>query len=377
MARAIGLCVLYSLAIETLQFFGLPSGRVASVSDVLTNSFGAVVGATVARDWRLVVLPQPSMAEWLATLWTVMCVAVFIASGWAVSSPPVGVGRATIKVSPLPFIPGFGWFAGTVTRATVNGVEIPRGGSGNGPVIVAASGLKAASVHLEIVGRDSRVGEVPMLYVHPDSGFLPALVLSQDGSGLSLRVASRGERVGMTPLTLVLRDVLTATPDPAPLLSASGEIGGVPTRMAGGPTGGLNGVAARSAAELTVEARSTPELLELVASGDSAVLLRTATTGWALIQSLVPVSDVSGGWLTGVWLAGLMFPLSFWGWCGGSRRVAVTAMAALASAAAILTTVPLFGISRPPYWQWVVCAAALAAGALAAQFASSRRVITE
>lgn len=360
MRRAIALCVLYTLAIETLQFFGLPGGRVASVSDVLTNSFGAVTGAVIARDWRRVVFPQPTNAEWFATMWTVLSVAIFVASGWAVSSPLVVAELGTIKPSWLPVAPGFGWFAGTVTRAVVNGVEIPH--RGNGPVIVAESGLQAVEARVQIVGRDTRDGEVPILYLHPDTVPEPTFMLSQAGDGLSLRAASRGESVGMTPLTLVFRDAFR----PAPVRAdAIGERGQESPPAAGS--------AARSAGETTVEARATPALLEIVANGDSATLRRTATTGWALIQSLVPLSDARGEWLTGVWLVGLLFPMAFWGWCSGSRRLAMTAMAAIASAAAILATVPIFGISAPPFWQWAVCAAALAVGALAAQFTSSWR----
>ena len=362
MRRAIAVCVLYTLAIETFQYFGLPAGRVASVSDVLTNSAGAVAGALFVRYWRLFAFPAHRHARWLAAGWTAVCSAVFLASGWAVSSPTWRIERGTsyelsnaiaaldvlrggaIRLGPMPFTPGFGWFSASVTGAAFNGVAIPH--SGSGPVILVASGLGEIDAKIEVMGRDARDEDVPMVYMHSDVSAAPIFMLSQRGNDVSLRATSRGEGVGMTPLVAVLRDVLRAAP-----------------------------VGAADA--WAVSARATPALLEIAAGSDTAVLRRTATTGWALIQSLIPVSDVRGVWLTGLWLCGLLFPLGFWAWCSKHWRAEVIPLTSIITVAAIQSTVYLYGVSTPPLWQWMLCVAAFACGILAAQLTSSKRTFTE
>ena len=55
-----GICVAAALLIEVLQF-ALPTGRVASVSDVLLNSVGAAAVATVSVLWL-----RPRAERWVA-----------------------------------------------------------------------------------------------------------------------------------------------------------------------------------------------------------------------------------------------------------------------------------------------------------------------
>ncbi|MEO6447550.1 MAG: VanZ family protein [Gemmatimonadaceae bacterium] len=119
--RAVVGAVLVSLTIEFLQLAIIP-GRDASVSDLLTNSLGGMLGATGMRQWRELVYPQPRGARWLALAGMSMAVAVMSATAALLrpSVPEMGLWGQWAPQQ-LHFEP----FTGEVHAVRVNGFNVP------------------------------------------------------------------------------------------------------------------------------------------------------------------------------------------------------------------------------------------------------------
>jgi hypothetical protein len=71
-----------SLAIESIQF--LVPGRDPSLSDVLTNTTGAFLGAMVAHHWRAIALPCPAVDRWLVTVFGALWLTQVAGTAYAV-----------------------------------------------------------------------------------------------------------------------------------------------------------------------------------------------------------------------------------------------------------------------------------------------------
>jgi hypothetical protein len=190
---------------------------------------------------------------------------------------PVRVPSEAVTPSPLPFTPGFGWFAGVADSATVDDVAIP---PGTGPVIAGGP-----------CGHDSRRGTGAWSrcarghrrsYVHAPDVRVPALLLGQQGSGAIVRSTLRARRLGLRAPDLFVPDVFS--PD------------------------------ARGADDrVRLEARVVPGLLSLAArEGDGRTRQRhlrlSPALGWTLIQPVVRVDSPIAPMLTVAWLLAWLLP---------------------------------------------------------------------
>src|SRR5690606_12995429 len=65
-------------------------GRAATLSDVLTNTAGAVLAFTATRNFRLWLAPSPRTARWLAGAWGASWIAALVLSAWSLQpdTPP-------------------------------------------------------------------------------------------------------------------------------------------------------------------------------------------------------------------------------------------------------------------------------------------------
>ncbi|HEX8905828.1 MAG TPA: VanZ family protein, partial [Longimicrobiaceae bacterium] len=155
---AIAACAAFSLAVETLQQW-IP-GRDPSVSDLLFNSAGAVLGVALARSARVWLRPSPRAATLLSVGWATLLWALF-----------AGAGRLLAPVPPPTPQPGpttaalvRELFAGRVTldgvafrtaSAPVQWSQLPRGGgdylglSSEDEDIVLWTYTRAAAVELD------------------------------------------------------------------------------------------------------------------------------------------------------------------------------------------------------------------------------------
>lgn len=341
-SRAAACCMAVTVAIELLQLVSLPAGRVASVSDVVTNGAGGIAGAALAHHAQALLQPRRSLASTLALSWSAVACAIVACSAWALSMPasradaldgdrPTPVQDREARLSPLPFTPGYGWFAGTVVGVIVDGIELPH--RGTGPAIVQSPVLPRHIVHVAVVGRDRRESSIPMLYLHEPREFRSTLVLSQRGSSVVLHAPTRGEQLGLVAPDLILRDVFP------------------PTR-AFTDTAVFTGRTSGAALELEVEQRGRRQL---------ATMRRSPALGWSLIQSLVPAGHRLAPLLSAFWMACLAFPAAYWAWWSRQHRATVMLTAFGLLSLCLLVSVRYFDIAgiEAPGWYALVAGAAL------------------
>ena len=115
-----------SIAIELLQFTGHPPSQSAWYVDLTANSASAALGAVIAAFRSRWMRLNARDATRLALSWSGM-VLVFVAlTAWLLAL----ICRdqrdsAAPTVSMLENALGYPWFAGTVMRIVVSGVEVP------------------------------------------------------------------------------------------------------------------------------------------------------------------------------------------------------------------------------------------------------------
>lgn len=78
--RVVALAVLLTIFVEGMQL-RIP-GRDTSLSDLLTNTAGGVLGATLAAHVRRLVLPQADAARKLAITWATVWLVILTATAW-------------------------------------------------------------------------------------------------------------------------------------------------------------------------------------------------------------------------------------------------------------------------------------------------------
>ena len=326
--------LLLSLLVEIVQLTGVVGGRYAALFDLAANTAGTALGAWLAGAWGWLVTPAPARAATLALTWSAMSSVLVAGTAWALMPVPVSANAPSgaWRRSPFPVTPGYGWFAGSVSDAEINGMRIPTRGSG--PLIVEApAGTARVNASFTQHGHDARGGTVPMLFVHTRREIRPLFVAGTRGDGWAVEGARRATVLGLVPPALHV----DAPPD-----------------------------AARTMPTWRIDARSTSTALELRASGNGALLdatlSLTPTLGWALVQSLVSASHGAGAVLTALWLFVLSFPVGFWSWWSDRFRAATALAGGLGIALALLLSPRHFGVAAVPAWQWWTFAAALASG---------------
>ncbi len=301
--RVMLLCSVLSFVIESAQYVGAPSGRTASLADWMCNSAGAVVGVCMARWWARMVWPNTSRARALTAAWTLLAVLGLTASSVALSPrvPSVGATSA-VRVSALPYTPGYGWFAALPDSAFVNGVPVPHGG--NGPVIVEMDRTDTVRATVRVHGRDSRTSTVPIVFVYrardrevmagdriarlPKPRGFAHLLLAQRGDDAVLQSALRAHRYGLATPVLVARDAFAHTNESAAADSAYRWL-----------------AASVSDRQYTLSVRSNSD-------STTQMLTLSPAIGWALIQTVVGLDSRVAPLLCVVWLLAWFAPLGYW-----------------------------------------------------------------
>lgn len=323
--------VVLSLCVETLQSFGIPPQRSPSVSDLLTNATGALLGALLLRHWRRLLAPSPHDATAWSRYATLGTSLVFVGTALALLPRPAAHGAsATLRVSPFDYAPGYGWYDGRLSQVMVNTLTVPH--DGVGPVVVTADAVPD-SLHIAAMlgGRDPAWYTRAMVFVHPADDTLPAVSLSQRGTHLELHIERRGSDWGLympyVRLAHALRD------------------------------GGASDTRPRA-----IDAYATLGTLTLIQHRADGSLRRTiplaGTSGWAMLQSVVGPTHRLAPVIQALWLMVLCAPI---GWWSGRTRTPVRT----ASLAAALITTALIGsawwvgIAWPPPVDWMTMGAAL------------------
>jgi hypothetical protein len=336
----------FSLVVECLQSVGIPPSRSPATSDLVANSVGGLCGVWLVSLWHGLLHPTRAQARVLAVCWTLGVIAILTLTTLALGPRGGASNEVRFARSRFTYAPGFGFFRGVVTAATVNGV--PFANDRNGPVIVQATG-RPDSLHLaaRITGREELRNRKPLLYVHTPDDTSAVAAIVQHGDDAEVLIARRAYDWGLALPSLVIRNAFAGrTLDDTRPLS-------------------LEARAMRDRIELTVQASHVPN------GHAEARLLLPPTLGWAMIQTIV---DTESRWawpFLVCWLFVLLAPVGWWSMRSGSAGVTPSVMQGAMPGVVLVVCIALCalllpmwrGVAPVPMAQWVTGAMCLVAGA--------------
>ena len=390
-ARAVVLGAAASLAIETLQFYGVGAGRIPALADVLSNTAGTWLGVVLVMYLPTCVAPSETTARVLARGWAALFVVVWSALAVALSPAAPATSaqpRAVVSPSSLPFTPGYGWYAAEAESAMVNGVSIAH--RGTGPVLVAAERTDSVTASVVVRGRDARNDVVPIVFVHDpraqsvDPRVTRAhLLFAQYGRDAAVTSDLTAYRWGLYTPLLLAPDAFADDTSPLSIscvvtarawyvrwsrAHASGgvlDVQDVPARDIGARDIGARDIGARDRVAPYIGVREVS-------------LSLSPAIGWALVQSVVPVGASIAPLLTVLWLVLWFAPVGYW---AGMARRSLSRVTGFAHAAAWASAllVAAWGAAQATGTaplSWVLCGVGVLssmAGALASGHARSGR----
>ena len=317
---------LVSLSVELLQGSVVP-GRDASLSDVLTNTLGSLIGAVVASYRGQLLRPSRSAAVRLATCWGALWLTIQLGSAlllqpWAPAHELRGFWARRVFGHPR--------FDGQVLSATLSGVPIPTDSQPVTPEM--AQRVQSGRFDLQLRLRSAQSGKWSSVVE----------VLGPRGSVVAVE-ANRGDLAFQPPMrSSLFRLGRPALRIPGALRSPAGT-------------------------ELTLVARDQGSALEAEwTSSDSSHRVRQAlgpSLGWSLLAPFRYTYGRETSLLTMAWLTAWLLPLGYWT-RNVSRRPFLRWGAALLLVALGLGLVPLLtGYPPAPFSEWLGALLGLAAGA--------------
>lgn len=324
---------LLSLAVETLQYT-VVTGRDASLSDVLTNTAGAFLGAWLAPHLPLLLRPSRRAAGPMAVGAVLLWAGAWLFGAWAISTDP---GRGGWRGRVANDLPGTPPFNGEVVAAFLDGT----------PLAVAPARMPPGVE--QAFARDSFVLEGS---VRPG----PAIALRENivtvidapregaSAGNLVMVFNRAATVGVIGFRVNAARLLLRTPS-FPL----GRIFNVPVHEevrfhVARTSGMLRALAQGVGPELATEYRLGPELL------------------WSVLSPRTPQPSTLWKLESFLWAAGLLGIAGFWGARSGRAGVP---LAVLLVAVVVQLIVPrLQPVSAQSPLGWIMLLAGLLAGAV-------------
>jgi len=323
-ARATLLAAGFSLAIELLQL-GIP-GRDTSLSDFLTNTAGAALGAWLAGTWRAWVFAPPRLARRLALGMTLAWLAQTALTAYAVLP---ALPRSVYWGQIAPDLEQFERFRGEVLSGRV------------GPIPMASRRLENSAEVRRVLLDSGAVGAVAVPD-GPTPGLAPIVsvfdreqreivLLGQAGRDLVFRIRSHA-------FDLRLRPPAIRVPGAFP----EGE--GDTLRLAGRLSGRT----------LEAEARGS-------GPARRGALDLSAQWGWSLVLPMRYYLGPGERWLTALWIAGWLVPVGYW--TRRSRAASAGLAAALFGVGLGLVAIPAgFGLRAPGAWEWLAAAIGILIG---------------
>ena len=319
-----------TLLVELTQYFFIP-GRDASLSDILTNTTGGLVGMLLAEQYSRLLRPGPRLARRLAVAAGAVWLSLQVLTAW-------GVG-VTLPERPFwgrlaPELGQFDRFRGRVTEAKVAGEPMPSARlpdtSSVRERLLAGAGLEARAVSGPPTARLA-----PIVSVF-DQGQQEITLLGQRGTDLVFRIHTRAWSLGLRGPALRLAHALP--PDSGRPFTVSGRL----------HDGFL---------EATADTGSGPA---------ARVLALSPSWGWSLF---LPFENYAFGenvrLLTALWLGGLLFPLGYWAsrsLLGPGNPLSGPIWLAAVIAAGLAGVAVLFRLPAVHWSEWVAAGAGAAVG---------------
>ena len=319
-----------TLLVETVQL-ELVAGRFASLTDIIANVTGGVVGAGVAARWPVISSPGPHLARCLAAAALVVCVAVFFVTGYLLA-PSVPHGEYLLhgesRSGEHPVSAG----------AFIGGVPVA-GGAAAGDL---RDRLLRGKAVLELIVPTPAAAPQRVRVDGPDG--VPVLLLARRGRNVEFRVHRNAADARVRYPELRVRM-------PKDALADTGLIR-------------IRAEAVRSAMRLSVVRPAAAVVTEFPI---------TPGLGWSFFTSSYRVPPAVRPWVTALWIAILAAPIGYWsahGWWPDARRQVLAGLVAgMGLVVALAVSSQVFRIGFPAWFEWTAAAGGLAA----ASYAGRRR----
>lgn len=325
--------ILTSLAVETAQLLVVP-GRDPSLSDLLTNTAGTLLGLALARKGGVLLAPAPREASRLIVAGAVLPAAVLAGTAWVLQpAPPLTIWFGQ-------HAPGLGMyeqFPGRVLEAAVGDVRMPVGPLPQSRALAARFRRAGPSLSAVFVAGEATPGLAPIVSVFDDRQ-KKVILLGQGGRQIYFESRMVAENLRFRPLSFEL---------PAADLLAPGD------------TVAASGRQLRGAIEMIVSSsRGT----------DRADYRLSPGLGWVLVAPVaLPVTRASR-WLGTLWVALLWIPFGHWaraalGDHSSTKSAGRVAALGLGAAAVGLFVGPIAaGLFPAPVLEWTGAVAGSGAG---------------
>ena len=326
--RIVAICALLSLGVETFQY-AAQTGRDASLSDLLTNTTGGALGATLARRRGLLLTPGPLLAGRLSLV---------AATGWlgilaftAVSMQPWAPAGRLRNYCTAAF-PTSELFSGTARTMTLNGVvlscdqDLPR---------VEIRG--AITLETVATAGEPLLGRRVIHLVRTSAATL--LSQAQHGRTAVFQAPTRARALKFFP--------------PAALLPHA-----FPTRPGG-------------VVELVAEADGRRLRLSAIHDGGrrSVELALSPSYGWTLLLGMQMAPGATLQLAAALWLGALLLPAAYWAGLAARPAGAIGALGAVVIVG--LGLVPALAGFDPVHWsEWVGAGSGVALGWALSQIAA-------
>ena len=326
-------CFVVTTIVELLQIRVI-SGRDASLSDILANTLGGLVGVELGLRRLLFLRPSARSAIRLAVGW---CVVIAAVCGLTVAGlRPAHVPRS-LWVQWTPPRPSFEPFTGRLLDFQIDGIDLPLGypspSLGIDRLLEGSEWQTVTTVSTEgIQRRRSIIARIA-------EEFTVLVSVEQLGWDFGCLQKTRSSDFNFRSPKVAVRDVFLLTNNESSSVTLT---------------------CGRNQGTLVAAAESKREVLRL-----------SPSLGWLLVGPFdVSVND-SVLWVNALWLVALTFPAGYWfGWIGtGARAIrrqrGLTIFIAAAALVFGLTIAPtLGGTSRATAWEWTAALLGLAIGAV-------------
>lgn len=293
--RGLLLVGLTTLIIEVLQL-GVVAGRDASLSDLVTNTVGGLLGLGLALLWRPVLFPSRKSSLLVAIAGAMAWLAV---QGFTAFALQRVLPRSVYYGQWAPELGQFEKFTGAVVSVRLDSIPLPGMRLANSAAVRESLLSPESILEVQAISGQPTLDVAPIFSIFDDHQREIAL-LGQDGLDLIFRMRTRTAPLGLRSPALRLAHVLPAEPGTGIKLRARYQTG-----------------------HYHLDADVGGHTL-------SRDLALSASWGWTF---LLPFEHAFGGempWLTTLWVAGLLFPLGYYAGRSGSLKGTVA--------------LPLFGI---------------------------------
>jgi hypothetical protein len=322
---AVAIGFLCSVAIELTQLY-LIAGRDASLRDVITNTLGTGLGASLVTVWRPMLLCEAHTARRLATIAGIGWLVVLAVTSFAAQP---SLPQSTWYGQWAPELGQFDTFPGTVRDVHLGETFLPAGILTNGRVVRDTLLTQRYRLQASAVAEGSTDHEAPIFSIFDDQQ-QEILVLAQAGPTIHFRTRTRAA-------DLELR-------------SPSVRLEGFPTKP-GTPV------------EITI-LRDGPSLSLSIDNSQGQGRWTSRTTvgaGWAMLLPWEYASGPEAALGSFLWLGGMIIPAGYWaGRCGAGRAMPLLLLAMITAGLIVLPR--MFGMAASPWSEWVGSVAGAATG---------------